>query len=338
MSIVLSFGEYQGRVWAAGPEGFFELGRVPSGRDASDSTSAPISEPTPLKMEPVLQPMQNLYCCAAIHDRLLVGGLPHGVAYLLGTVATGDLSGQASTQSGEEQAPSGRGWQAGWMDNVDAPVLSLAPDPMVINSGVILAGTDSGGILRTINRGGHWYTRNFGLRTFTILALQWAPPAPAGEWPIWQMVFAATEEGVYHSPNGGRGWKRSETPEAVYQSLAVAPDYHASGLVLAGTEGDGLFRSVDGGHTFTPVPDAPKQINALTAVRRLDIAQGQSGAGALGAWFLSDENQVWQSPDGLSWTPVPGSQAALVLHPRKDHVLAGHEAGVTALPLAAVVT
>lgn len=299
MSIVLSFAESRGRVWAAGPEGLFELSELDS--------------PHP-RMEPVLQPMQHLYCCAAIHDRLMVGGLPHGVAYNM-----------VETENSPKEAQNGGvGWQAGWMDNVDAPVLSLAPDPMVINSGVILVGTDSGGILRTINRGGHWYTRNFGLHTFTILSIQWAPPAPEGNWPIWQMVFAATEEGLYHSPNGGRGWKRSETQDAVYQAVAVAPDYHASGLVLAGTESDGLFRSVDGGHKFEPVPDTPRQVNALVATRR--------------GWFLSDEQQIWQSSDGLNWTPVEGSQAALVFHARKEHVLAGSETGVTSLPIAEAVT
>ena len=77
------------------------------------------------------------------------------------------------------------------------------------HTGVILAGTDGGGVLRTINRGGHWYARNFGLRSYNVLALVWAPPAPADAWPQWQMVFACTEEGIYHSPNAGRGWKRS---------------------------------------------------------------------------------------------------------------------------------
>lgn len=282
MSIVLSFAETQGQVWAAGPEGLFELSELDT--------------PHP-KLEPVLQPMQNLYCCTAIHDRLMVGGLPHGVAYNLFE---------------------GNAWQAGWMDNVDAPVLSLAPDPMVMNSGVLLAGTDSGGILRTINRGGHWYTRNFGLHTFTILSIVWAPIAPEGQWPNWQMVFATTEEGIYHSPNGGRGWKRSDSVEAVYQTLAVAPDFHASGLVLAGTEGDGLFRSDDGGQSFSPVPDTPRQINALVAARR--------------GWFLSDESQIWQSVDGNRWTPVEGSQGALVFHLRKGQLLVGNDSGVTTLP------
>jgi hypothetical protein len=196
-------------------------------------------------------------------------------------------------------------------------VVTLAADPQVELTGVILAGTDGGGILRTVNRGSHWYTRNYGLRSFQVLALAWAPPAPEAAWPRWQTVFACTEEGVYHSPNGGRGWKRAECPEAVYQTVAVAPDFHQSHLVLAGTESSGLFRSTDGGHRFAPVPDAPSQVNALAA----------TAAG----WLLSDESQVWHSPDGLRWQPLAQSQAALVLLAADGQVWMGNDQGATRL-------
>lgn len=253
------------------------------------------------ELQQVMQPQANLYCCCAIHDRIFTGGLPHGVAFKLNETET---------------------WQAGWTDSVDAPVVSLAADPLVEHTGVLLAGTDGGGILRTINRGSHWYSRNFGLRSFTVLAVAWAPPAPASAWPRWQMAFAATEEGVYHSPNGGRGWKRSECPEHVYQTLAVGPDYHTTGVVLAGTEGDGLLRSTDGGLRFVAVPGAPAQVNALTAV-----ADG---------WLLSDAERLWHSPDGSTWTPISDTPA-LVLLATDDQVWAGSEHGLTPVAIGAPV-
>lgn len=278
MSIILSLSKGNGALWAAGPDGLFRV--------------------TDAGLEQTPQPQENLYCCAAIHDRVLVGGLPHGVAY--------------SMQEGEN-------WQAGWMDETTAPVVSIAPDPRVEHSGVILAATDGGGILRTINRGGHWYRRNFGLRSYNVLALTWAPTAPPNTWPQWQMVFAATEEGIYHSPNAGRGWKRSETPEAVYQCLAVAADFHTTGVVLAGTEASGLFRSTDGGHTFAQVDGAPAQVNALAAVP--------------GGWLLSDADQVWQSNDGESWQPLV-EQGALALLRSGDEVWMGTDAGVQRVEVA----
>ncbi len=276
MTIILSLSNSDGSVWAAGPEGLFQY---------VDGA-----------LQVVPQPQENLYCCCAIHDRVLVGGLPHGVAY--------------SLQQGAD-------WQAGWMDNVEAPVVTLSADPLVEQTGVILAGTDGGGILRTTNRGRHWFTNNFGLRSFTVLAVAWAPPAPQTAWPRWQAVFAGTEEGIYYSPNGGRGWKRADSPEAVYQAIAVGADFHATGIVLAGAEGDGLFRSTDGGHSFVHVPQAPTQINALAAVSD--------------GWLLSDETQLWSSRDGLTWEPLAGSAPALVFLSTPDAVLSGHESGLTVI-------
>lgn len=272
MSIILSLSKGYGHLWAAGPDGLYQV--------------------TESGLQQVPQPQENLYCCAAIHDRILVGGLPHGVAY--------------SLQEGEN-------WQAGWMDETHAPVVTIAPDPRVEHTGVILAATDGGGILRTINRGGHWYTRNFGLRSYNVLALHWAPVAPSTAWPQWQMVFACTEEGVYHSPNGGRGWKRSDVPDAVYQCVATREDYHQTGIVLAGTEADGLFRSTDGGHSFTPVEGAPSQVNALVAT-----ATG---------WLLSDAEQLWHSTDGIAWQPVL-DQGALVLLSSGGEIWMGTDEGV----------
>jgi hypothetical protein len=281
MSIILSMAKGHGGLWAAGPDGLFRV------------------EQQELIQTP--QPQANLYCVAAIHDRILVGGLPHGVAF--------------SLQAGEN-------WQAGWVDDVDAPVISIAPDPQVEHTGVLLAGTDGGGILRTVNRGNHWYARNFGLRSFNILALTWAPPPPANSWPQWNMVFACTEEGVYHSPNGGRGWKRSESLDAVYQCVAVDPAYHTTRVVLAGTEADGVQRSTDGGVSFTPVPGSPSQVNALVATA--------------GGWLASDAERLYRSTDGLTWEPWL-EQGALTLLTSGDETWMGTDQGVQAVSLAAAV-
>lgn len=238
------------------------------------------------------QPDAQPACCFYDGERMLVGGATHGVAYA---------------------TPDG-GWQAGWLDGVTAPVVYLAPDPDQMHSGVILAGTAGGGVLRSANWGRHWSVCNFGLFDFDVLTLAWAPVQPAGAWPPVQVVFAGALGGVYRSPNGGRGWKQVATTPAPVLSLAIAADFHQGGAVLAGTEGAGLWRSHDGGYTFAPVAGAPAVVNALAA-----LPDG---------WLLSDAERIWRSDDdGVTWTATDQPPAFTFL-PTAQGVAAGGMEGV----------
>ena len=277
MAIIFSLAQAQDGLWAAGPEGLF--------KGKGDG-------------QPIPQPQTELTCCAAIGERIVVGGSPYGVAFTF---------------------DQGKNWQAAWMDNVRARVLCLAPDPEVNATGVILAGAEGAGVLRSTDRGRMWTPCNFGLQHYTILALGWAPPAPVQAWPQWQIVLAATEDGLYRSPNGGLGWKRCTGAEGLFQTLAIARDFHASGLVLAGTENEGLWRSTDGGHHFEQVDQAPEQINALTALKD--------------GWLLSDQDRLWHSTDGIKWRRVPKSKPALVLLATERSIWAGGEDGVKKISL-----
>lgn len=276
MTIILSISAQEEQRWAAGPYGLFAL------------------EEGKLLATP--QPMERLTLCVAIHDRLLVGGAPHGVAYLY---------------------PGGDQWQAAWLGGTSEAALCLAPHPNVFRTAVLLAGTEGDGVIRSTDRGHRWTPCNYGLRNYTILSLAWAPLDAGTRWPGRELVFAGSEEGIYRSPSGGRGWKRSDCPDAPYQSIAISPGFHQDGLVLAGTEEQGLYRSADHGLTFQLVEGAPTQVNALAAVP--------------GGWLLSDEEQLWRSSDGLEWQPVAESNPALVLLAHADGIFTGAEEGVELL-------
>ena len=230
--------------------------------------------------------MERLTAACALDDRIFTGGAPFGIAYLLNSA---------------EQ------WQAAWREGAEAAVLAFSAAPDYDDSGVILAGSEGDGVMRSRDRGIRWMPVNFGLQNLTVLTLTWAPPMDENAWPRWQVVFAGTEEGIYRSPNAGLGWKRSLSADAAYQTVAVAPDVHCSGQVLAGTETDGLWQSTDGGRTFAVVEGAPEQVNALVAV-----TSAPSGGDQVN-WLLSDDTQLWRSADGVAWTPIGGSQPALCI-------------------------
>ncbi len=281
MSVILSISAIRDRVWAAGPGGLFLV--------------------TDEGLEPVPQPQEQPTSCLALPERILVGGAPHGVAY---------RPWEPSEMPGPEWA---EGWQAAWMDQVQEPVLCLAASPDVETSGLVLAGTDGGGVLRSTDGGRSWAVSNFGLENLTVLDLAWAP-AGAGAWPGREVAFAATEDGIYRSPGGGRGWKRCLAARGVILSLAVSPDFHETGLALAGAEERGLLISQDFGHSFVPLNQGPRQVNALVV----------TPAG----WLLSDDEQLWGSGDGVHWEPIPDSRPALTLAWTEAGLLAGDEEGV----------
>ena len=245
------------------------------------------------ELYPQPQPDAHPACCAITDGYLLVGGETPGVARRL---ADGS-------------------WEAGWLDGVSAQVACLAPDPNRAHSGVVLAGAAGGGVLRSANHGRHWSVCNFGLTDFELLCLVWAPVQPAGQWPPLEVVFAGTANGVHRSPNGGRGWKQSVGPTMPVLALAISPNYHAGGPVLAGTEGAGIWCSDDGGHTFSPVAGSPPMVNALVA-----LPDG---------WLLSDHERIWRSADGQHWHATESAEPAFTLLVTRDAVLAGGMQGVT---------
>ena len=261
-------------------------------------------------LTPTPQPQERLTAACSLGDRIFTGGAPFGVAYLL--------------DSAEQ-------WQAAWQEGADSAVLTFASAPDYDDSGVILAGSEGDGVLRSRDRGLRWMPSNFGLRNLTVLTLAWAPPMDEDTWPRWQIVFAGTEEGIYRSPNAGLGWKRSESADAAYQTVAVAPDVHCSGLVLAGTEAGGLWRSKDGGRSFGAVDQAPEQVNALIALANGTESASTGKGGGSGSWLLSDDTQLWSSQDGSAWSPVEGSTPALCMLEKDGSIYVGGENGVTVL-------
>ncbi len=253
------------------------------------------------RFAPLAQPQTHLYCCAANGRRLFVGGLPHGIAY---------------------SDDAGASWQASWMAGIEAPAVCIAPAPG--NIGVLLAGTEGGGVLRSIDNGASWMVCNLGLRSFNVLALAWAPPAPPEIFPAWETVFAATDEGVYRSPNGGRGWRRCAGADGLFQALAVSRQWQQDSIVIAGTETSGLFYSCDQGHHFAPVTAAPQQVDALVAVEQ--------------GWLLANDSGLWYSDDARCWAQIDDATPALVMLVDDAAVVAGGAFGLKSFDTEAVAT
>jgi hypothetical protein len=242
---------------------------------------------------PISQPQEKLLCTLQLDNMMFVGGVPHGVAL--------------SPDAGET-------WHPALIKHDGASILDMSADPEWSSSGVLLAASAGQGIFRSEDRGWRWVSCNFGLHTYTILCFGWTQPMSKQAFPRWKIVFAGGDDGIYRSPNGGLGWKRCIGDPQHTQIIVADIDFHENGIVLAGTEADGLWRSEDGGYTFDKVPNTPSCINTI-----LQTPQG---------WLLSDEEHLYHSDKGIIWNPIPDSQPALVLRQHNDLILAGGADGI----------
>src|SRR5258708_26308650 len=180
---------------------------------------------------------------------------------------------------------------------------------------VVLAGTDTDGILRSADGGRTWTGANAGLLDLTVIALALSPAFATD-----RVGFAGTASGLYRTRNGARSWREVDTglDDPAVQCVAVSPNFAEDGLVLAGTEADGLLRSTDGGATWEVPPSlAGRSITALAL-----SAHGQRTVAAAteeGVAVSHDEGKTWQinSPEPnevlslISATAADGAETLL---------------------------
>ncbi|HEX9019233.1 MAG TPA: hypothetical protein VF806_08595, partial [Anaerolineaceae bacterium] len=134
---------------------------------------------------------------------------------------------------------------AGWFT-------SLVIDPLepAIMYGAVAG--EAGWLLKSTNGGKDWSKAIQGLTSGEIRTLAMNPLAPS---TLYIGMYAG---GVYKSTDGGSNWFRAPLDKADHTNfwdnkkiLDVALDLAAPGTLYAATEQDGLFKSVDGGASWT---------------------------------------------------------------------------------------
>ncbi len=178
-----------------------------------------------------------------------------------------DLNLFAASESGILRSfDGGKTWEIVLLPAPPPPlIVALAVSPNYSRDGVLLVGTAEDGVYHSADRGSRWVAWNFGLFDLNILCLAVSPDFAADE-----TLYAGAESGVFQSTNGGRAWRElAFSPDlAPVLSLALSPDYSfekESGVLFAGTESHGLWRSPDHGLTWVRVgADAiPADTNAV---------------------------------------------------------------------------
>ncbi len=191
-------------------------------------------------------------------------------------------------------------------------ILALATAP-----GILFAGSEDDGLLRSSDDGRTWSSANPGVLDLSILCVALSP-----DFAHDRVAFLGTTSGLYRSRNGGASWRSVELggAEPAIQCLAMSPHFHTDHLVFAGTEDDGLLRSTDGGESWRPPPGlTARTVNALSISTNQEIA----AATEQGVAISTDGGESWR----LSTQPELAD--ALSIHHLDGLILAGlAEAGV----------
>jgi len=179
-------------------------------------------------------------------------------------------------------------------------VTALAFSPTYASDGMILAGTNQDGVYVTTSRGRTWNAANLGLTDLSVNALA-AYLGHEGEG----LLFAGTSGGLYQWVGEARQWFAvAGYPAGLpVQAIVVAPGPSESALFV-GTEGGGLWRSIDGNawHRLETV-DADASVNAMA------VSADFSTDGML--MIATAEHGLMQSGDqGTSWQPLAGAAGA----------------------------
>jgi uncharacterized repeat protein (TIGR01451 family) len=167
------------------------------------------------------------------------------------TLYAGTSSGiYKSTNGGDSWMPSRAGI------NANRTIYKIIIDPT--NSQVVYAGTN-GGLYKTTNGGSLWAAANTGLMTGNFVQQIYSLAVDTTNTSTLYAGTYPSDSGVFKSVDGGAHWTQSSNGLSVViagqsfvpgiNELVVDPSMPAS--IYAGTSGGGLFKSADGGATWS---------------------------------------------------------------------------------------
>jgi photosystem II stability/assembly factor-like uncharacterized protein len=124
----------------------------------------------------------------------------------------------------------------------------------VVNPDIVYAGTTKG-LFRTATRGEQWERIGQSLPDLFVSGILLDPTQP-------KILYIGGPGGVWKSPDSGQTWTASNRGLASLNIRALAMSPRDSHILYAGTNGSGLYRSIDAGTTWTPLPLTAAPANA----------------------------------------------------------------------------
>ncbi|MCX6140790.1 MAG: sialidase family protein, partial [Candidatus Kapabacteria bacterium] len=254
------------------------------------------------------------------------------------------LPGAVGNKDGSEVVQDLGSWQQRGPWNIGGRTRALAMDAS--DSKVILAGAVSGGLWRSTDEGASWsrMTKSNQLHTVTTVAQD----TRDGHKNVWYYgtgeIYGNSSQisgnGIWKSVDGGGTWSvlpstlSASTPSTnqfAYTWRIVTASPQDSGEVYVATAQSGIYRSTNGGTTWTGVAGSNALFTDVAVTPNGTLYAAFSGfTGQTGS--VSSRWGVFRSTDGLTWTKITPPEmkntvkrivlAAVPQHPDQIYVLA----------------
>jgi photosystem II stability/assembly factor-like uncharacterized protein len=183
--------------------------------------------------------------------------------------------------------------------------LVISPD---FASDKTLYASGAKGIYQTVDGGSTWQplTESTALMTKSNLQLAISPNYKAD-----RTVIAGTADGLFMTKDAGKSWselKGAYGNDSLIEGVAISPDYQSDRTFLVSVKGEGLFKTTDGGQTFSKTGNDAISLSRMNSVPSAGIPIQFSPAYRNDKTiygFGSSTTEVYKSIDsGNTWETV----------------------------------
>lgn len=137
---------------------------------------------------------------------------------------------------------------------IQPPALAISPNFSVDQT--LYLGGFAGGIKKSVDGGVTWHSVN----TIPEMAGASIKLVISPNYENDQTVFAGTSQGLFMTDDQGFTWNKIDNEayslESNVQDIVISPNYEKDKTFLINLKGQGLFKTIDGGQTFTKIHQA----------------------------------------------------------------------------------